>query len=149
YSKLTDKEKEFGWDGRAPGKRGRRAWVGIKGFFAYLDRKKYKLHVRVFLSRYRGYALCPECQGGRLRSEAYWVKIGGPLEGKDLRAVCQMSIEQVRRFFDGVQLTPFQAAIAGKILQEVRRRLMYLENVGLEYLTLARLTATLSGGEAQ
>jgi len=149
YFKLTEKEKEFVWDGRAPGKRGRRAWVGIKGFFAYLDRKKYKLHVRVFLSRYRGYALCPECQGGRLRSEAYWVKIGGPLEGKDLRAVCQMSIEQVRRFFDGVQLNPFQAAIAGKILQEVRRRLMYLENVGLEYLTLARLTATLSGGEAQ
>ncbi|MBI3934591.1 MAG: excinuclease ABC subunit UvrA [Acidobacteria bacterium] len=145
YFKLTEKEKEFVWDGRAPGKRGRRAWVGIKGFFAYLERKKYKLHVRVFLSRYRGYALCPECQGGRLRQEAYWVKIGG----EDLRAVCRMNIEQARKFFDGVQLTPFQEVIAGKILQEVRQRLQYLENVGLEYLTLDRLTATLSGGEAQ
>ncbi|MBI4480922.1 MAG: excinuclease ABC subunit UvrA [Acidobacteria bacterium] len=145
YSKLSEKEKEFVWDGRAAGKRGRRAWVGIKGFFAYLDRKKYKLHVRVFLSRYRGYALCPECQGGRLRQEAYWVRIGG----EDLRAVCRMSIEQVRKFFDEVQLNAFQEVIAGKILQEVRQRLKYLENVGLEYLTLDRLTATLSGGEAQ
>ena len=145
YSKLSEKEKEFVWDGRAAGKRGRRAWVGIKGFFAYLDRKKYKLHVRVFLSRYRGYALCPECQGGRLRQEAYWVRIGG----EDLRAVCRMSIEQVRKFFDEVQLNAFQEVIAGKILQEVRQRLKYLENVGLEYLTLDRLTSTLSGGEAQ
>ena len=153
YFQLTDVEKEFVWDGRAPGKRGRRAWVGIKGFFAYLDRKKYKLHVRVFLSRYRGYALCPECHGGRLRREAYRVRIGGTSknleEGNDLRAVCRMSIEQVRRFFDGIQLTPFHEVIAGKILQEVRQRLQYLENVGLEYLTLDRLTATLSGGEAQ
>jgi excinuclease ABC subunit A len=153
YARLTDEEKTFVWDGRAPGKRGRRAWVGIKGFFAYLDRKKYKLHVRVFLSRYRGYALCPECHGGRLRKEAYWVRVGGttihPEQGKDLRAVCGMSIEQVRRFFDSVPLTSFQEIVAGKILQEVRQRLAYLENVGLEYLTLDRLTATLSGGEAQ
>ncbi|HWP84718.1 MAG TPA: excinuclease ABC subunit UvrA, partial [Terriglobia bacterium] len=145
YAQLTKKEKEFVWDGRVAGMRGRRAWVGIQGFFAYLERKKYKLHVRVFLSRYRGYALCPECQGGRLRKEAYWVKIAG----QDLRAVCRMSIDQVRQFFDGLQLTPFQEVIAGKILQEVRQRLHYLENVGLEYLTLDRLTATLSGGEAQ
>jgi excinuclease ABC subunit A len=149
YFKLTDTEKEFVWDGRAAGKRGRRAWVGIKGFFAYLDRKKYKLHVRVFLSRYRGYALCPDCQGGRLRPEAYWVKVGAPPESKDLREVCRMSIDQVRTFFDGVALTPFQEVIAGRILQEVRQRFRYLENVGLEYLTLERLTATLSGGEAQ
>jgi excinuclease ABC subunit A len=158
YFKLTEKEKEFVWDGRAAGKRGRRAWVGIKGFFAYLDRKKYKLHVRVFLSRYRGYALCPECKGGRLRKEAYWIRIGGAADGaangkgvagKDLRDVCQMSIEQVRRFFDEVKLTQFQEVVSGKILEEVRQRLKYLENVGLEYLTLDRLTATLSGGEAQ
>jgi excinuclease ABC subunit A len=153
YCELSAKEKEFVWDGRVEGKRGRRAWIGIHGLFAYLDRKKYKLHVRVFLSRYRGYALCPECKGGRLRKEAYWVKVGRGESrngsGKDLREVCQMSIEQVRRFFDGIQLSSFQEMIAGKILQEVRQRLAYLENVGLEYLTLDRLTATLSGGEAQ
>ena len=149
YFKLMEKEKEFVWDGRAEGKRGRRARVGLNGFFAYLDRKKYKLHVRVFLSRYRGYALCPECQGGRLRKEAYWVRIGGAREGKDLRAVCRMSIEQVRQFFDEIRLSPFHEVIAGKIMQEVRQTLAYLENVGLEYLTLERLTSTLSGGEAQ
>ena len=145
YSELTSPEKEFVWEGRAQGKRGRRAWVGVKGFFAYLDRKKYKLHVRVFLSRYRGYALCPECRGGRLRKEAYYVKVGG----EDLRSVCRMSITQVRRFFEEVRLDSFQEGIAGKILEEVRQRFRYLENVGLDYLTLDRLTATLSGGEAQ
>jgi excinuclease ABC subunit A len=145
YFRLTQQEKDFVWNGRVEGKRGLRSRVGVNGFFAYLERKKYKLHVRVFLSRYRGYALCPECKGGRLRKEAYQVRVGG----EDLRTVCRMSIERVRKFFDELSLNPFQQTIAGKILQEVRQRLHYLENVGLEYLTLERLTATLSGGEAQ
>ncbi len=145
YFRLSEEEKEFVWNARIEGKRGRRAWVGLNGFFDYLERKKYKLHVRVFLSRYRGYALCPECQGGRLRPEAYLVRVGG----QDLRAVCRMSIEKVREFFDTITLGPAQEFIAGKILDEVRQRLLYLENVGLEYLTLDRLTSTLSGGEAQ
>ena len=144
YFQLTPEEKEFVWEGSRDGRRGRAGW-GVKGFFHYLEGKKYKLHVRVFLSRYRGYAMCPECKGGRLRKEAYLVKVAG----LDIRAVCQMSIEQVRQFFDTVQLTPTQEAIAEKILQEVRQRLRFLENVGLEYLTLDRLASTLSGGEAQ
>ena len=143
YGQLTEEEKEFVWQGTSVARRSRR--VGIQGFFAYLERKKYKLHVRVFLSRYRGYALCPDCGGGRLRAEAYRVLVGG----QDIRAVCRMSIEQARRFFDSVHLTPTQAAIAERILEEVQQRLRFLENVGLEYLTLDRMASTLSGGEAQ
>ena len=145
FSQLTPEEKEFVWEGNTREGRGfRRSW-GVKGFFNYLERKKYKLHVRVFLSRYRGYALCPECKGGRLRKEAFLVKVAG----QDLRSVCQRSIEQAQEFFDAIQLTPSQEAIADRLLQEVRQRLRYLQNVGLEYLTLDRLAATLSGGEAQ
>jgi excinuclease ABC subunit A len=118
---------------------------GIRGFFEYLERKKYKLHVRVFLSRYRGYALCPECQGGRLRREALNVCI----EGKSITDVCRMSIQEVYRFFNELHLTPFQEAVADKVLEEIRSRLRYLYKVGLEYLTLDRLASTLSGGESQ
>ena len=140
---LTPEEKEFVWEGTAGG-RSRRG-IGVAGFFAYLERKKYKLHVRVFVARYRGYALCPECKGGRLRKEADQVLVGG----KDIRSVCRMSIERARKFFDTIRLTPAQEAIADRILEEVRQRLRFLENVGLEYLTLDRLASTLSGGEAQ
>jgi len=118
---------------------------GVRGFFAYLERKKYKLHVRVFLSRYRGYSLCPDCKGARLRLEARQVKI----DGKNICDVCCMTVEQAAKFFASVQLSPQQAAIADKLLQEIRERLRFLNDVGLEYLTLDRLSSTLSGGEAQ
>jgi excinuclease ABC subunit A len=118
---------------------------GIRGFFGYLERKKYKLHVRVFLSRYRGYALCQECQGGRLRREALNVRV----EGKAITDVCRLSIQEAYRFFNELRLTPFQEAVADKVLEEIRSRLRYLYKVGLEYLTLDRLASTLSGGESQ
>jgi len=118
---------------------------GIRGFFGYLERKKYKLHVRVFLSRYRGYALCQECQGGRLRREALNVRV----EGKSITDVCRLSIQETYRFFNELRLTPFQEAVADKVLEEIRSRLRYLYKVGLEYLTLDRLASTLSGGESQ
>ncbi len=118
---------------------------GIKGFFAYLERKKYKLHVRVFLSRYRGYATCSTCNGARLRAEARHVRIAG----KNICEVCAMTVEEAARFFDGVQLSPEQAEIAEQVLGEIRERLKFLNDVGLEYLTLDRLSSTLSGGEAQ
>ena len=118
---------------------------GIQGFFAALERKKYKLHVRVFLSRYRGYAVCPECGGGRLRADALQVKI----EGKNIRELTQLTIEQAAEFFNTLSLSREQAEIAGKILEQVRERLKFLNDVGLEYLTLDRLASTLSGGEAQ
>jgi excinuclease ABC subunit A len=118
---------------------------GIRGFFDYLERKKYKLHVRVFLSRYRGYTLCPECQGGRLRREALNVRV----QEKNITEVCRLSIQDAYHFFNELRLTPEQTTIADKILEEVRSRLKFLYRVGLEYLTLDRLASTLSGGEAQ
>ena len=118
---------------------------GVRGFFKYLERKKYKLHVRVFLSRYRGYALCSECQGRRLRREAQYVLI----EGKSITDVCRMSIREAYTFFNEIRFSPFQAAVAKTVLEEIRSRLKYLYKVGLEYLTLDRLSSTLSGGESQ
>jgi len=118
---------------------------GIRGFFAYLERKKYKLHVRVFLSRYRGYTLCPECQGGRVRREALNVRV----QGKNITEVCRLSIQDAYHFFNELRLSPAEQTIADKILEEVRSRLKFLYRVGLEYLTLDRLASTLSGGESQ
>ncbi|HXS98529.1 MAG TPA: excinuclease ABC subunit UvrA [Candidatus Limnocylindrales bacterium] len=117
----------------------------IRRFFAHLETKKYKLHVRVFLSRYRGYALCPECKGARLRKEALYVRIAG----KNLAEVVRMNIAEAFDFFASLQLSPEEAGIAGKILVEINQRLKFLNDVGLDYLTLDRLSATLSGGEAQ
>ncbi len=118
---------------------------GVQGFFAWLERKKYKLHVRVFLSRYRGYAQCPDCGGGRLCADALQVK----LEGKNIREVTAMTVEQAANFFNNLKLSREQAEIAGQILEQLRERLKFLNDVGLEYLTLDRLASTLSGGEAQ
>jgi excinuclease ABC subunit A len=120
-------------------------FLGVRGFFQYLERKKYKLHIRVFLSRYRGYSTCPECRGTRLRLEARQVKI----DGKNICEVCAMTVEDAAKFFAGVQLSPEEADIAERLLQEIRERLRFLNDVGLEYLTLDRLSSTLSGGEAQ
>src|SRR5215813_6892072 len=118
---------------------------GIQGFFAYLERKKYKLHVRVFLSRYRGYARCPDCGGGRLRSDALQVK----LEGKNIRETTALTVEQAAAFFNKLKLSREHAEIAGQVLEQIQERLKFLNDVGLEYLTLDRLASTLSGGEAQ
>jgi excinuclease ABC subunit A len=120
-------------------------FLGVRGFFQYLERKKYKLHIRVFLSRYRGYSTCPECRGARLRLEARQVRING----KNICEVCSMTVEDTAKFFAGVQLSPEEAEIADRLLQEIRERLRFLNDVGLEYLTLDRLSSTLSGGEAQ
>jgi excinuclease ABC subunit A len=117
----------------------------IRRFFDHLETKKYKLHVRVFLSRYRGYALCPECRGARLRKEALYVRVGG----RNLADVVRMNIAQAWQFFGGLALSTEESAIADKVLVEIRQRLKFLNDVGLEYLTLDRLSATLSGGEAQ
>jgi excinuclease ABC subunit A len=124
---------------------GGRGFGGVRGFFQHLERKKYKLHVRVFLSRYRGYSLCSACGGNRLRTEARQVKI----DGKNICEVCSMTVEEAARFFSELQFTPQQAAIAEKLLVELQERLRFLNEVGLEYLTLDRLASTLSGGEAQ
>jgi excinuclease ABC subunit A len=118
---------------------------GVRGFFAHLEHKKYKLHVRVFLSRYRGYSTCSDCSGLRLRREARQVKING----NDICQVSAMTVEGATRFFSQLELSTQEAEIASKLLEEINDRLRYLNDVGLEYLTLDRLASTLSGGEAQ
>src|SRR5271170_7834446 len=118
---------------------------GIRGFFAALERKKYKLHVRVFLSKYRGYALCPDCRGQRLRAEARAVLINN----QNICETSALTITGAQEFFDNLQLSPAQTEVAGKILEEVRQRIHFLNQVGLDYLTLDRLSSTLSGGESQ
>lgn len=125
--------------------RGKGSFEGVHGFFALMEKKKYKLHVRVMLSKYRGYAECPECRGQRLRAEARAVR----LNGLNICAAAALTIAKAKTFFDSLTLTPMQEEIAGPILEEVRQRLTFLDAVGLEYLTLDRLASTLSGGEAQ
>jgi excinuclease ABC subunit A len=118
---------------------------GVSGFFEWLETKKYKLHVRVFLSKYRGYTRCPDCQGGRLRLEARIVRVAG----KSLPEICAMTAAEAADFFNTIELSEGESEIAGRLLYEVRSRLKFLINVGLEYLSLDRLASTLSGGEAQ
>jgi excinuclease ABC subunit A len=121
------------------------SFPGIRGFFAALERKKYKLHVRVFLSKYRGYALCPDCRGQRLRAEARAVLIND----RNICEVSALTITEAQELFDNLQLSPSQLEIAGKILEEVRQRIHFLHQLGLDYLTPDRLSSTLSGGESQ
>ena len=135
---LTKAQQDFIQDGG-------QGWGGIRGFFAELERKKYKLHVRVFLSKYRGYATCPDCKGQRLRAEARAVQ----LQNTNICEASAMTITEAQEFFDSLALSPAQMEIAGKILEEVRQRVSFLQQVGLEYLTLDRLSSTLSGGESQ
>ncbi len=124
---------------------GASGWRGVRGFFKWLDTKKYKLHVRVFLAKYRGYALCPECGGQRLRQEARDVKIAE----RNLPEIVALSIKNADKFFETLELSEERQQIAEKLLSEISRRIKFLVEVGLDYLTLDRLASTLSGGEAQ
>jgi len=139
WTELTDEEKRFVIDGDGAG------WEGVKGFFRWLERKKYKVHVRVFLSRYRGYLTCPECGGARLRREARDVRVGGCT----IDAVCDLTVREAEQFFQALSLSEKDAAVADKVLREILKRLGFLRDVGLDYLTLDRLSSTLSGGESQ
>ena len=139
WSDLDEDEKRFVIDGDGGG------WEGVKGFFRWLERKKYKVHVRVFLSRYRGYLTCPECGGARLRREARDVRVGD----RTLDAVCGLTVKDADRFFASLTLSEKDLAVADKVLREIRKRLGFLRDVGLDYLTLDRLSSTLSGGESQ
>ena len=118
---------------------------GVLGFFAYLERKKYKMHVRIFISRYRGYTRCPDCSGERLRAEARDVYLGE----ERITQLTSLPVVKVRAFFSQLSLSTNQQSVAEKLLREIEQRLDFLIKVGLEYLTLDRLTSTLSGGEMQ
>jgi excinuclease ABC subunit A len=139
WNELSAEEKRFVIDGDGA------SYEGVKGFFRWLERKKYKVHVRVFLSRYRGYLTCPECGGARLRREARDVRVGD----RTIDAVCGLTVRDAETFFEGLALGEKEAAIAGKVLREICKRLGFLRDVGLDYLTLDRLSSTLSGGESQ
>jgi excinuclease ABC subunit A len=118
---------------------------GILGFFRWLEGRKYRVQVRAFLARYRGYQECPGCGGGRLRPEALRVRLGG----LSIRDVAALSVGAARRFLRGLSFSPQEEAIAGRVRHEADRRLSFLEDVGLDYLNLDRASATLSGGESQ
>ncbi|MEK6375722.1 MAG: excinuclease ABC subunit UvrA [Acidobacteriota bacterium] len=124
---------------------GRSKWYGIKGFFEWLETKKYKIHVRVKLAKYRSYEPCPQCHGSRLKSAAQHVRFRGLTVG-DLFA---MDVKSARRFWEFLPMSKQEEAIAGHLRREIVNRLVYLDEVGLSYLTLERQTRTLSGGEAQ
>ena len=118
---------------------------GVKGFFAYLERKKYKLHVRVFLSRFRGYATCSECNGTRLRAEARAVRI----TGKSITELCKLTVKEARKFSWNLASPNRNPKLPIKFWKKFAPALQFLDEVGLDYLTLDRLTSTLSGGESQ
>jgi excinuclease ABC subunit A len=138
FAELTDAERKYIIEGDDE-------FGGIQGFFRTLERKKYKVHVRVFLSRYRGYQSCPTCGGTRLRQEARDVRVGG----ETIDTVCARTVKDAQAFFDALALSEKDTTVAEKVLHEVRRRLGFLRDVGLDYLTLDRLSSTLSGGESQ
>jgi excinuclease ABC subunit A len=146
WSQLTDDERTFVIEGNPSAGSGQAAdYEGVHGFFRWLERKKYKVHVRVFLSRYRGYLTCPECGGARLRREARDVQVGG----RTIDVVSALTVREADTCFAALELSEKETAIADKVLREIRKRLGFLRDVGLEYLTLDRLSSTLSGGESQ
>ena len=124
---------------------GRSKWYGIKGFFEWLETKKYKIHVRVKLAKYRSYEPCPQCHGSRLKASASYVTFRGLTIG-DLFA---MNVRDARRFWEFLPFSKSEEALSGHLRREIVNRLTYLDEVGLSYLTLDRQTRTLSGGESQ
>jgi excinuclease ABC subunit A len=118
---------------------------GLTKFFKFIERKSYKIHYRVFLSRFRGYTTCETCGGSRLRSDVLNVRVSD----KNMYDVVSMSIADAHQFFTDIKLTLHETEIAKRILEEIRKRLRFLNGIGLGYLTLDRLTMTLSGGESQ
>ncbi len=135
---LTDEQYQLLWDGNEH-------FDGLKDFFSFLESQTHKIQYRVMLSRYRGKTDCPECKGTRLRQDASYVKIAD----KSITDLVLMPVDQLRPFVEQIEFSEFDQKVAGRIINEVTTRLQYLENVGLGYLSLNRLTNTLSGGEFQ
>lgn len=138
YYELKPAEKDLLWNGCSH-------FAGINDFFTYLESKKYKIQNRVMIARYTGKTVCPDCHGTRLKPEASYVKICG----KSITELVEMPIGELKAFFDNLQLNTYQAKVAERILPEIQNRLEFLLEVGLGYLTLNRLSSTLSGGESQ
>ncbi len=139
YYALTDEQKQLIWTGNE-------YFHGLNDFFDELESKQYsKIQYKVLLSRYRGKSLCPECKGLRLRKEAEYVLVGGV----SITRLCSMPLKELTVWFDRLQLTETEQATAANLLHEIRSRLSFMQDVGLSYLTLNRMSSTLSGGEGQ
>ena len=138
YNELTEDQKDFLWHGNS-------MWEGIDGFFAWLDSKQEKMQYRILKARYRGRAVCPDCHGTRLRKDVEYVKIGG----KSITELSRMSIVNLKEFFDNLTLSDTEKVIGKRLLTEINQRLQFMVDVGLGYLTLDRLSNSLSGGESQ
>ncbi|MDE7336238.1 MAG: excinuclease ABC subunit A, partial [Muribaculaceae bacterium] len=145
YADLTDEQKRTLWEGtKAPGWRPRDI-ASINHFFKMLDESLHKIQYRVMRARYRGKTLCPDCHGARLRPEALYVKVGG----KTIADLVRMPVSQLLKWFNELELNREDSLVASRILLEIRNRLTFLDEVGLGYLTLDRLSNSLSGGESQ
>ena len=138
YCELTEAQKDFLWHGKDQ-------WPGIDGFFKWVDENQYKVQYRVLKARYRGKTICPECHGSRLRKDVEYVKIGG----KSITELVRLPISSLIDFFEQLQLNETDQIIGKRLLTEITNRLDFLNDVGLGYLTLDRLSSTLSGGESQ
>jgi excinuclease ABC subunit A len=138
YYKLSDEQRTLLW-------KGNKHFKGLNKFFDYVDSKKYKIQYRVMLSRYRGKTTCPECQGNRLRKEAGFVKV----DGRRISDLVQLPISDLEAFFNKLSLSKKEKEISLRLLKEIITRISFMTNVGLGYLTLNRLSSTLSGGESQ
>ncbi|NOX87306.1 MAG: excinuclease ABC subunit UvrA [Chlorobi bacterium] len=138
YYQLSDQQKELLWNGNE-------YFEGINAFFKHVEEQTYKIQYRVMLSRYRGKTVCPECKGTRLRKDANYVKVSG----KSISEIVNMQLDEALEFFQNIQLDEHDAKVAKRILTEIVTRLQFLNNVGLGYLTMNRLSNTLSGGESQ
>lgn len=138
YYQLTEREKELLWNGN-------HLFGGIHDFFKMLEENQYKIQYRVMLARYRGKTVCPDCKGGRLKPQAQYVKIGG----KSISELVALPITDLKIFFDTLALDEHDSIVAKRLLTEIKNRIGFLVNVGLGYLTLNRLSSTLSGGESQ
>lgn len=138
YNGLTESQRDFLWHGNSH-------WEGIDGFFRWLDSRQDKMQYRVLKARYRGKTTCPDCRGSRLRPDVEYVKVGG----RTITELVRMPVGELRPFFDSLQLSETDSRVAARLLTEIRQRLGFLDEVGLSYLTLDRLSSTLSGGESQ
>lgn len=138
YCDLTQAEKDLLWHGA-------KGFEGIYGFFSMVEQNQYKVQYRVMLARYRGKTICPDCHGDRLRPEASYVKIAG----KTISDLVKMPVSELKRWFEALELSQHDATVTQRLLTEITNRLSFLVDVGLEYLTLDRLSSTLSGGESQ
>lgn len=138
YKDLTDAQKDFLWHGNS-------MWEGIDGFFRWLDKNQDRIQYRVLKARYRGKTTCPDCNGSRLRPDAEYVKIGG----KSITELVRMPVSDLKPWFDALTLSETDQAVSKRLLVEIKQRLQFLLDVGLGYLTLDRLSNSLSGGESQ